>query len=124
MQERLPGMSHSKRSNGKTAEAYTAPAMPATRSITEAHRKHLATSGLTEQEISDAALYSIESRDETIALLGRTYSLHAGPAIVIPFFNPDAAEPYAYRVRPDEPRYDAKRKRTVKYDQPSGAGLM
>jgi hypothetical protein len=108
--------------NGK-AEPYAVPPLPTNLTITEPHARHLATSGLTEATIRDARLYSIESRDETITLLGRTYSLHAGPAIVIPFFEPGAVQPYAYRVRPDAPRFDTKRKRTVKYDQPTGAGV-
>ena len=110
--------------NGNHGAQYRPPPMPASRAITEAHTRHLHTSGLTDDTIRAANLYSIESRDETIALLGRTYALHAGPAFVIPFYEPGAAEPYAYRVRPDHPRYDAKRKRSVKYDQPTGAGIM
>lgn len=105
-------------------EPYTPPPLPAARELTEAHRRHLYTSGLTDATIAAAELYSIESRDDSISLLGRTHSLHAGPAWVIPFYVPGAAAPWAYRVRPDSPRYNKQQQRDVKYDQPDGIGVM
>src|SRR4249919_1840888 len=107
-----------KHTNTKRGPVYTAPPLPTNITLTEPHAHHLTASGLTEATMREARLFSIESRDETISLLGRTHSLHAGPAIAIPFFEPGALQPYAYRVRPDVPRYDTRRKDAVKYDQP------
>jgi hypothetical protein len=108
---------------------YTPPPLPppTARTLTEAHRRHLReSSGLTDATIDAADLYSIETRDEAIALLGRTHPLHSGFAIAIPFHFPGAPPlaPFAFRVRPDHPWYDKQRKRHAKYDQPSGVGIM
>lgn len=122
------GDSDSESESASKPKAYTPPPLPAARTLTDAHRRHLYTSGLTDATIAAAELYSIESRDEAIALLGRTHQLHSGPAIAIPFFPPAApgevVAPLAFRVRADKPRHDKQRKRDVKYDQSSDAGAL
>ena len=110
--------------------AYRAPALPAVRFLSDAHRAHLRdTSGLNDETISLANVYSVDSRNEAIELLGRVSNLPRGSLLVLPFYLPGGAEPYAYRVRPDEPRVvraaeGEQKPRVVKYDQPSGAGVM
>jgi len=114
----------------REAATYTPPDMPLVPALSEAHRVHLASSGLTAATVESARIYSATTRNELIALLGRT-NVPRGGAIVFPFYEPGAPTPYGYRVRPDAPRTikPAKpggRARVIKYDQPSGdaVGVM
>lgn len=135
--ELTPTSNTTRRGRGDTrspAAPYVSPPLPSARPVTDAHREHLRrTSGLTDATIADAALWSVTTRNEAIALLGRTSNLPAGHAIAFPFFTPSTpTSPYAYRIRPDSPRQvsngkrsDSKTPRVVKYDQPSGdIGVM
>lgn len=44
--------------------------------------------------------------------------------LFIPFFEPGAATPFAYRLRPQHPLPAGKKGKLKKYDQPSGTGLL
>jgi hypothetical protein len=87
---------------------------------------------LTDATIDASRCYTIATRNEFVELLGRTDSLPPrGGAIAIPFFWPGDPHPYAYRVRPDEPRKERPKGgkgklKPVKYDQPKreAVGVM
>jgi hypothetical protein len=102
-------------------------ALPERRELRPQHLEHLRTSGLTDETLGLAQLYS-ESRSVVLGdMLGSGYSRHCGHAIVFPFYLPGETEPHAYRVRPDRPRIIKKRngkERPVKYDQASSHGVL
>jgi hypothetical protein len=102
-------------------------ALPERRELRPQHLEHLRTSGLTDETLGLAQLYS-ESRSVVLGdMLGSGYSRHCGHAIVFPFYLPGETEPHAYRIRPDRPRIIKKRngkERPVKYDQASSHGVL
>jgi len=118
--------------SGSGSGKYKPPLLPLASVLSEAHRAHLHTSGLTDATIDASRCYTITTRNEFVELLGRTDSLPPrGGAIAIPFMWPGEAQPYAYRVRPDEPRKDRPKGgkgklKPVKYDQPKreAVGVM
>jgi hypothetical protein len=84
------------------------------------HLEHLRKSGLTEETIRRAGIYS-EARPEVIGrLLGwKKNTFLLGPSIVIPFFDA-AGNPTGYhRLRPHFPRED-KEEKPIKYEAPKG----
>lgn len=99
-------------------------ALPDKRTLHESHRDHLRTSGLTDETIELAQLYT-ELRHKVIAelLCRRSFPRHHGAGLVFPLFTPGATEPYAYRVRPDSPRKNPRGK-AIKYEQAQGEGLV
>lgn len=103
--------------------------LPAKRAVSEHHLPNLRASGLTDETIELAALYS-EERPKVLAQLveRRTWlSNIQGSALIIPFYLPGAGEPHACRLRPSKPRAINSpngKQRLVKYDQASSAGLL
>jgi len=97
--------------------------LPDKRALGEVHRAELRASGLTDETVELAALYS-EGRSGAIAelLRRRSFARHHGGALVFPLFLPGQSEPYAYRVKPQHPRKNKKGK-AVKYEQPAGEGM-
>lgn len=88
--------------------------------LTDAHREHLRTSGLTDESIALCGFYSESTSAGVSKLLGRRWALGGG--IAIPFYRPGEETPFFHRFRPDKPRV-LKRgsdSRAVKYEQPPG----
>lgn len=90
------------------------------REISEAHRAHLRTSGLTDETIELAGIYTERDPGEMAKLLNwRGAPRGVGTAIVFPFFLPDAAQPYMARLKFDTPLAAKGDKDSVrKYEQP------
>ena len=112
-----------KRSRGKAVVI----AMPERRELRPAHLEDLRSSGLTDETIALAQLYS-ESRTVVLSsMLERGYSRHWGHAIVFPLYLPGEVEPYAFRIKPDRPRIRRQRNgkdKPVKYDQAESHGVL
>lgn len=103
------------------------PASPAAqRQLSAAHREHLRTSGLTDETLALAELYTEHDPRALARIIERTYLVRWGSAIVIPFTLPRAAQAHANRVRPDKPRVEERngKQRPVKYDQSHSAGQL
>jgi hypothetical protein len=98
--------------------------LPDKRTLHEAHVEQLRASGLTDETIDLANLYT-ETRSKAVAelLRRRTFPRHLGAALVFPLFMPGATEPHAYRVKPNHPRTNKKGK-PVRYEQPGGDHLV
>lgn len=98
------------------------------RTLSPEHCEHLAGSGLSAITVASAGLYTIQGKAEICQHLRREYALPHGSAIVFPFVEPGATEPYGYRLRPDHPRLDSNKNppRAIKYDQAAGTstGLL
>jgi hypothetical protein len=98
------------------------------RTLFDRHIAELKASGLTEETIRAAGIYSEERPHALTEICGRTYSSQQGASIVFPFHLPGAVRPYAFRIKPDRPRLgkpnrNGKRK-PIKYDQSSDTGLI
>jgi hypothetical protein len=91
--------------------------------LTAEHRKHLATSVLTDDTLARAGVYSEADRARAAKLVGRGPGKSPGPCIVFPVFRPGKTEPESHRVKPDNPRI-GKNGKPVKYDQPGGGSLV
>lgn len=106
-------------------EARPVVALPVERKLSDAHREHLRTSGLTDETIELAQLYS-ERRPGALAelLCWKAWPSSRGDGLVFPFFLPGAepsAAPAMYRVRPTRPRTQTSasgKTKAVKYEQP------
>ncbi len=84
------------------------------------HIAHLRSSGLSDETIELARLYTLATPNDVAKALKRK-RWERGGAIAIPFFLPGEQEPAAVRVRPDCPRVAKKQngeEREIKYDQP------
>lgn len=103
---------------GKKPHLRAVVAMPENRSLTEAHREHLHASGLSDETLKLAELYS-ERIGSRIADMLSWKSWKNGEALVFPFFLPGSSGPVMYRVRPSRPRETSGGK-LVKYEQPKG----
>lgn len=88
------------------------------RQLHDTHREHLRTSGLTDETLTLAGVYT-EQRAKAIAeLLGRrSFARHQGWGLVFPCYLPGVDTPHAHRVRPNYPRFN-KRGKAIKYEQP------
>ncbi len=100
--------------------------LPDKRTLAPEHVDQLHASGLTDETIALANVYT-EHRAKAIAelLRRRTFPRHHGAALVFPMYMPGAAEPHEYRVKPNTPRTD-KRGKPIKYEQPDArtAGVL
>lgn len=96
-------------------------ALPVERKLSDAHREHLRTSGLSDETIELAQLYT-EKRSAALAemLCWKSWPSSRGDALVFPFVLPGADAPAMYRVRPTRPREANTngKKKLVKYEQP------
>jgi KaiC/GvpD/RAD55 family RecA-like ATPase len=87
--------------------------------LLRAHREHLHASGLSDESIAAARIYSATRAGQMEALLRAPYpGIPQPPAIVIPYFAPGTTEVLTVAVRPDRPR-DKDRK----YEAPRGVPL-
>ena len=84
------------------------------------HRQQLQSSGLSEDTIKIAGLYSETNHLRIRSLLGcsEKTAKSLGACLVIPFYDVDGRNGYA-RIRPDNPRRDRNEK-AVKYESPRG----
>lgn len=100
--------------------------LPLRRELSPPHTEHLHASGLDDETIRLAELYTEPNPRALTVLLERPYPRGCGPAIVIPFYMPGATEPHAYRLRPTHPRTVKHRGkgRVVKYDQAQRPGVL
>lgn len=117
----------STRGNGKLIPLPRVPALDK-RQVFEADLVNLRESGLTDETIRLAELYT-EDRPKVLAELTqrRTWVKLQGSALVFPFVLPGKTEPHACRLRPSFPLVDSSakgKKRARKYDQASSAGLL
>jgi len=94
------------------------------RTLTAEHVDQLHASGLTDETIELAGLYT-ETRAKAIAelLRRRSFPRHHGAGLVIPVVLPGADKPHEYRVRPNHPRTNKKGK-PIRYEQAGGAELV
>lgn len=84
------------------------------------HRKHLRDSGLTDETIRRAGIYSNADPKRIAAMLNiNRVAKDTGPCIVFPYLNLDGRHDY-YRLRPDIPRQNGKKVR--KYEAPRKLG--
>jgi hypothetical protein len=99
---------------------------PPLRTLSPEHCDHLAGSGLTAITLASAGLFTVTGRAEICQILRREYAIPPGPCIAFPFWEPGAAQPYAWRLRPDHPRLDTRKDppRAVKYDQATDVGML
>jgi len=89
---------------------------PPLRALLDQHRDHLRTSGLTDETIAAAGIYSVTAGDEAGRLLGWSGPAPA-PAIVFPYFD-EVGDTVMHILRPDTPRQ--KDGKSVKYESPIG----
>lgn len=102
-------------------------ALPAKRELAPGHLAQLLASGLSEETIKLADLYTEHHRTRLAELVQRRSWGSGGTGLVIPFYLPGESAPYAYRVRPTAPRVVSSRggkERVVKYDQASAYGTL
>jgi hypothetical protein len=101
-------------------------ALPVKRELSAPHLEQLRASGLDDETIRLAELYTEPNPRVLSTILDRSYVRGCGPALVFPFYLPGAAEPHAYRIKPTNPRVEKKRgkSRQIKYDQSSQAGVL
>jgi predicted P-loop ATPase len=110
-----------------TEQAQVALPLPCNRVLHEKHRQNLEASGLTPDTIARSGIYSEDDRAELARILNRrSYPKERGAAAVYPVRRPGEPAPYAYRVRPDDPREVIRngKVRLDKYLSPDGAGIL
>ena len=84
------------------------------------HRAELHRSGLTDETISAAGIYSEDSLVKVKALLDcKSFLQRCLPAIVFPFTDAQGRNGY-HRLKPDHPRLDGKARKPRKYESPRG----
>lgn len=87
--------------------------------LIDPHLAELRASGLNDETIERAGIYTETSQSKQAILLGwKDVPARMGPAIVFPFRRADGTNGYA-RLKPDHPRKLAGK--TVKYESPRGA---
>lgn len=115
--------------DGTTPKVVPIPLIPTKRKLSDAHLANLRASGLTDETIAAAALYT-EERPAALAELTqrRTWNRLQGSALVFPFYGAAADSGLvSVRVRPTTPLTETQRngkKRLRKYDQASAAGVL
>ncbi|MBC7172129.1 MAG: DUF3854 domain-containing protein, partial [Polyangiaceae bacterium] len=101
--------------------------LPEKPGLSEEHLAHLRTSGISDETIQLANLYTERLGTRIAGLLHWTrWQTSLGTAIVFPFFIQGRPDPVMYRVRPDQPRSRVKRgkKKLVKYEQPKDVAVL
>jgi len=97
--------------------------LPQKREVNEGHLEQLRASGLNDETIRLADLYTESNRLAIAALIHRKrWPEFCLAALVFPFYLPGEATPYAYRVRPTKPQ--VRNGRPVKYDQSDQVGVL
>lgn len=97
--------------------------LPIKRELKPWDLESLRASGLDDESLRLAQLYTETNRRAIAQLMGRAFYPECGAALVIPFIEPGTADPYAYRIRPSKPRIGARGK-PVKYDQAANTPLL
>lgn len=85
--------------------------------LTPEHVAHLRTSGLTDETLALAGLYSLTKPTDVARALGYEKWRGGGGAIVFPVRLPGRTEVAALRLRPDCPRKRKRDDAPIKYDQ-------
>lgn len=100
--------------------------LPIKRELSPLHIDQLHASGLDDETLALAELYTEPNARALSLILERPYLRACGPALVIPFYLPGATEPHACRLRPTNPRSEKRRgkARVVKYDQAQRPGVL
>lgn len=104
--------------------------LPHVRELSSSHREHLRTSGLSDQTLVLAGIYTERAPARMAELLGKSPALcrKLGTAIVFPFLAPGQEKPLLCRLRPDRPRQGPRsrsgKRKLVKYEQPAGTGTL
>lgn len=103
--------------------------LPRTFEVSEKHGADLKRSGLTDESVKLAELYTEIHNNKIAALLDKpSWPRNAGAALVFPFYLPNELKPHAYRIRPTQPRIVGKRRdgtpKYAKYDQGTSAGVL
>jgi hypothetical protein len=101
--------------------------LPQRREVSEKHLANLRASGLTDDTIKLAELYSENNHRALATIVQRkTWASLRGSALVIPFYLPGGSEPHAYRVRPSNPQTEhrGRKVRQRKYDQAEEHGVL
>ena len=97
------------------------------RAVFAKHLADLRASGLSDDTIRAAGLYSEERPHALSEIIGRTYPKTCGAALVFPFHLPGQPA-YAFRIKPTTPRLGKPgrngQRRAIKYDQSSEAGQL
>lgn len=98
------------------------------RTLLEKHQQDLKSSGLADETIRAAGLYSEERPHALTEICGRKYPPTCGPSLVFPFHLPGNPKAYAFRIKPANPRLGKPNRKgirkAIKYDQSSEAGLL
>lgn len=115
----------SKGSGGRGPKPTVVP-LPQAREVSEKHLETLRASGLNDETIRLAELYTEANHRALAAIVQRkVWPRQCNAALVFPFYLPDGALA-GYRVRPTNPRTEkhGKRVRVVKYDQSEQLGVL
>jgi hypothetical protein len=92
-------------------------------SIHPCHLKDLEASGLSQQQIKAAALYSESDPSKISELLNWNQpAKNLGPCLVFPFFGVDGVQTGYVRLKPSQPRTTTKdgKTKSIKYEAPRG----
>lgn len=94
--------------------------------LTAEHVAHLRASGLSDETLALASLYSLRGPSDVAAVLGRKTWRQGGGGIAFPILRPGRTAPELVRVKPDRPRTATKKKKPkpIKYDQRGGSGIV
>lgn len=106
----------------KEKRARVVVALPERRELSAAHREHLHGSGLSDETIELARLYT-EKRPAVIASMLGWKAWRNGEGLIFPFFLPGRDEPVMARVRPTKPRTTGPKGKLVKYEQPKDVNV-
>jgi hypothetical protein len=86
--------------------------------LSESHREHLRTSGLSDEIIAERGYLSASAHGVRV-LESRISERHQRPGIIYPQFLLGAEDPHHYEIRPDKPLPN-KNGKAAKYVRPSG----
>lgn len=104
------------------------PPPPDKRAVSDHFLADLRKSGLTDDTIRAAGLYTEDRPLALSEIIGRAYPSTCGPALVFPFHLAGQARAYAFRLKPMHPRSGrpnrAGKRKPIKYDQASDAGSL
>ncbi len=96
------------------------------RTLSPEHLSQLRASGLSDETIAAAGLYSLGDSAQISRLLSRPRWTQ-GEVLVFPYLLPGRDEPVFCRVRPSRPRIEVRkngRERTIKYEQPRHTSIV
>jgi len=98
------------------------------RSVSDYFIADLRKSGLDDDTIRAAGLYTEDRPLALSEIIGRAYPRTCGPALVFPFHLPKQVRPFAFRIKPTNPRMGkpnrAGKRKPIKYDQTSDESTL